>query len=264
MSEVVGFILGIVAGVALGVMGGGGSILTVPILVYFLSVQPVLATSYSLFIVGTSAMIGAISYARYKLVNYELIMKLGVPSMIAVYVTQRYILPAIPQTMDFNFFVLDKDVWVMILFALTMIAASRSMIKGRKEKHVDLGFWKHPLTILQGLGIGVLAGMVGAGGGFLLVPALILIGKLPMKQAVGTSLSIICIQSLLGFIGKHNESHSLIDWNFLLLFTSMVVLGIFAGLYLSKYISGKRLKPAFGWFVLVMGAFILSKEILNF
>lgn len=262
--ETIGLILGVVAGLALGVMGGGGSILTVPILVYFIGINPVLATSYSLFIVGTSSLIGALSYMKNKLVALPMVVLFGLPSMHSVYTTQKYILPSIPEQLDILGWSISKDLAIMLLFSITMIAASISMIKGRKERHRELGFIKYPLMAIYGTIVGVVAGMVGAGGGFLIVPSLVVFGRLPMKMAVGTSLSIICIQSISGFIGKYEISQGQIEWNFLLLFTAMVVLGIFIGLYCSRYISGSKLKPAFGWFVLTMGLFILSKEILKY
>ena len=261
--EILGYISASLIGISLGLIGGGGSILTVPVLVYLVGIAPVPATAYSLFIVGFSSLIGAGKYSKKKLVSYKTAIVFGIPSLIAVFLTRKYLVPAVPHDLfTIGSFVLTKDIALMVLFALLMIMASISMIKGRKElDEVDTEqVFKYHLIILEGLLVGTLTGLVGAGGGFLIIPALVVLSKLPMKMAIGTSLLIIAIKSMIGFLG--DISNMEIDWMFLGTFTLISTVGIFIGSYLSNYISGAKLKPAFGWFVLVMGVYILTKEIL--
>lgn len=258
-----GYFSAVIIGLSLGLIGGGGSILTVPVLVYLMGIDPVLATAYSLFIVGLSSFFGAFNNYKKGLVSLKTALIFGIPSIIAVYSTRKFIVPAIPEELfavgDFLF---TKNIAIMVLFALLMIAASYSMIKGRKseeeEPETEQKF-NYPLILVEGAVVGVLTGLVGAGGGFLIIPALVVLSKLPMKMAVGTSLLIIAVKSLIGFTG--DLGNLAISWNFLITFSALAVGGIFVGGYLANFISGKKLKPAFGYFVLFMGIYILGKEI---
>ncbi len=261
--EIFGWIMAIVIGLTLGLMGGGGSILTVPVLVYLLGIDPVSSTGYSLFIVGLSALFGALSYFRKDQIDSKTAIVFGVPSIIGVYLSRRVFIPAIPEEIiSFGDFLLTKDIGIMVLFALLMIAASYSMIKGRKDPEMDSRprKYNYPLITIEGLVVGMLTGLVGAGGGFLIIPALVVLSKLPMKMAVGTSLMIIAAKSLIGFIG--DIQNYVIDWSFLLSFSALAVVGIFVGTKLSNFIPGHKLKPGFGWFVLIMGVYILGREIM--
>lgn len=263
LMEILGYLAAILIGLSLGMIGGGGSILTVPALVYLMKTPPVDATAYSLFIVGATALAGAFQKYRSGLVNLKAAMIFGVPSIIAVFLTRMFIMPAIPQQLGTLFGMnLTKDLFVMLLFAILMVAASVSMIRGssngtNNDETVPLHF-NYPLIIAEGALVGVLTGLVGAGGGFLIIPALVLLTKLPMKMAVGTSLLIIAAKSLIGFTG--DLVHMQIDWSLLMIFTALAVGGVFAGNYLSHGIESKHLKKAFGWFVLIMGIYIIWKE----
>jgi len=260
--EILGYISASIIGISLGLIGGGGSILTVPVLVYLIGMNPVVATAYSLFIVGFSSLIGAGKYTAKKLVSYKTAIVFGLPSLIAVFLTRKYVVPAIPEELfQLGAFVFTKDIGLMVLFAILMIAASISMIRGRKEVEEVSAAQKfnYPLIVLEGAVVGGLTGLVGAGGGFLIIPALVVLSKLPMKMAIGTSLLIIAIKSLIGFLG--DVSNMEIDWVFLSIFSSISVVGIFIGSYLSNFISGSKLKPVFGWFVLIMGLYIITKEL---
>jgi uncharacterized membrane protein YfcA len=262
LLEILGYISASIIGISLGLIGGGGSILTVPVLVYLIGMNPVVATAYSLFIVGFSSLIGAGKYTTKKLVSYKTAIVFGLPSLIAVFVTRKYVVPAIPETLfQIGNFVFTKDIGLMVLFAILMIAASISMIRGRKEVEEVSATQKfnYPLIVLEGAVVGGLTGLVGAGGGFLIIPALVVLSKLPMKMAIGTSLLIIAIKSLIGFLG--DVSNMEIDWVFLGIFSTISVIGIFIGSYLSNFISGSKLKPVFGWFVLIMGIYIITKEL---
>lgn len=262
-SEIMGFGASILIGVSLGLIGGGGSILTLPVLVYLLHINPVISTAYSLFIVGTTSLVGSASYMKKKLVNYRAALVFAIPSFTTVFLTRKYLVPAIPDPIfTISDFEISKNVGIMLFFALIMLAASYSMIKTKKdEKEEAAGELKfnYPMIALEGGLVGILTGIVGAGGGFLIIPALVLFARLPMKMAVGTSLLIIAAKSLIGFLG--DLSNIQVDWVFLLPFTALSIVGIFLGTYISKFISGEKLKKSFGWFVLVMGIYIIVKEV---
>ena len=264
-AQLIGFAASLLIGLSLGLIGGGGSILTVPVLVYLLGVEPVLATAYSLFIVGFTSAVGV--YPKYKegLVDVRTALIFGAPSIAAVFLTRKMIVPNIPTNiLQFGDWVLTKSVLLMILFAVLMVAASVSMIRDKKNNtEISEGAlsYNYPLILLEGAVVGLLTGLGGAGGGFLIIPALVMLTKLPMKKAVGTSLLIIAAKSLIGFTGDLSQQS--MDWSLLLAVTLMAVLGIFAGNALSKKIEGAQLKKGFGWFVLVMGVYVLVKEALG-
>lgn len=262
MTEFFGFLAAVVIGVTLGLIGGGGSILTVPALVYLVGVAPVPATAYSLFIVGLTSLVGAIAYMRKGLVSYRTAAVFGVPAFLAVFATRSFLVPALPeQLFSLGGFTLSRDHGIMLLFALLMLAASLTMIrKTAREGDSKEITYNYPMIFLEGAVVGVLTGLVGAGGGFLIIPALVILARLPMKLAVGTSLLIIAAKSLLGFTGDMMTMS--IDWSFLGLFSVFAVGGILAGSWLTRYVSGAKLKPAFGWFTLAMGVYIMGRELL--
>ncbi|WP_172914672.1 sulfite exporter TauE/SafE family protein [Capnocytophaga canis] len=260
--EIAGYVASIFIGIALGLIGGGGSILTVPMLVYLFRIDAVLATAYSLFIVGATSVVGSFSYFIKDLVNVKTAVIFGIPSIVAVYFTRAYIVPAIPhEILAVGEFVITKNILLMLLFAVLMIVASYSMIKKTKhhqEKVAKKQQFNYPLILIEGIVVGILTGLVGAGGGFLIIPALVILSKLPMKEAVGTSLVIIAAKSLIGFLGENSEIP--MDYLFLAKVTAFAIFGIFIGMALSKKIDGAKLKPIFGWFVLIMGIYIIIKE----
>ena len=262
--EIIGFAASVVMGLSLGLIGGGGSILTVPILVYLFHVDPVVSTAYSLFVVGLTSLAGSFSHFKKGNVHLKTAVIFGVPSIISVYAVRKFVVPIIPDTIfTFNSFVLTKPLAVMVLFALLMVVASVSMIKKSKKAGPTNGTvqYNYPLIFGEGLVVGGITGLVGAGGGFLIIPALVLFAKLPMKQAVGTSLLIIALKSLIGFTGDLGGD-LIIDFKFMLIFSAFAMVGIFAGSYLTRFIPNEKLKPAFGYFVLIMGIYILGKELL--
>lgn len=259
--EILGFAGALVIGVVLGLIGGGGSILTVPILVYVLAIDPVKATAYSLFVVGTASLVGAIRNAQKGMVDFRTGIVFAIPALTVVYLTRKFVVPAIPEKLfSIGDFLVTRDIAIMIFFAIIMLLASYSMIKGRKDakEEVQEVRYNYPMILLEGIVVGFLTGIVGAGGGFLIIPALVLLAKLSMKKAVATSLMIIAIKSLIGFLG--DVQNVAIDWTFLSIFTGISVIGIFLGIYLNKFIDGKKLKKGFGWFVLFMGVYIVLKE----
>jgi uncharacterized membrane protein YfcA len=229
-----------------------------------MGVDPISATAYSLFIVGLTSLVGAWPKYKQGQVNIKTAIIFGAPSIIAVYATRKFIIPAIPQELfSIGGFTMTKPLMMMLLFAVLMVAASISMIRGGKSgiQAEDSGPQKfnYPLIMLEGIVVGMLTGLVGAGGGFLIIPALVVLSKLPMKQAVGTSLLIIAAKSLIGFTG--DLSHMQMDWKLLLTVSALAIAGIFAGDALSKKVDGDKLKKGFGWFVLIMGIYIIFQQL---
>lgn len=262
INQIIGYVLAVFIGITLGLVGSGGSILSVPILVYVIGIDPILATAYSLFTVGTTALVGGIQKALQKLVDFKKVILFGIPTLIAVFTTRKLVVPAIPDVIfTATYFTLYKSVLIMVIFAIVMIIASERMIKPIIVEVINddapLNYFK---IILSGLFIGLVAGFVGAGGGFLIIPALLFLTRTPMKIAVGTSLFIIAVQSLIGFMGDLRPNQ-IIDWQVLLLFSFCSVVGIFIGNSFSKKIAGDKLKTTFGWMVLLMGIYILIKEL---
>lgn len=259
-----GYVAAIFIGMSLGMMGGGGSILTVPVLVYLFGLDAVLATTYSLFIVGTTSFAGSLSFLRKGLVNIKTAIVFGVPSILSVFLVREFVVPFIPPEIGtIGDFVITRHILLMVIFAILMIFASYSMIKkgnSLSETETKSVANNYPLVLLQGLFVGAITGLVGAGGGFLIIPALIHFLKLPMKRAVGTSLFIIAINSLAGFL--FSLSHTDIQWVFLMVITLIAIVGILIGSYFSTKIRGNKLKTAFGWFILLMGFYIIFKEVI--
>lgn len=259
--EILGYAVSILIGVVLGLLGGGGSILSIPVLVYLFGVEPVMATAYSLFVVGTTSLVAAIPKYKEHLVNLQTGFLFGIPSIFSMFITRKWIVPALPDPLFTTpYFSLSKGDFVLGLFAVLMVLASFSMIRGKQQKsHPRLvAVVKWHWVVLQGILIGFLTGLVGAGGGFLIIPALVLLTGLNIKVAVGTSLFVIAINSLMGFAGDL-LTHPM-DWPLLLSVTAFATAGTFVGNRFSKKISQEKLKSGFGWFTLVIGAWILVKE----
>ena len=279
--EIFGYLGALAIGIVLGLIGGGGSILTVPIFVYALGIDPVIATAYSLFVVGFTSLVGTFTNAFNKLIDYKVGITFAIPTLIAVYLTRKWLVPAIPDPIvDLDIITVTKSAGIMLFFSIVMILASYSMIKKRKQSNVNqkkkLNLF---LIVIEGGIVVVITGIIGAGGGFLIIPALVILTGLPMKRAVATSLMIISVKSLIGFLGEIDlntfirkllfegdivirSNHFNIDWIFLCSFTLISILGIFIGIFLNKFIEGPKLKRAFGWFILIMGVYIICKELI--
>ena len=263
--ELLGYIGALLVGIVLGLIGGGGSILTVPIIVYLFGLNPLIATAYSLIVVGITSVIGAIQNLKKGMVDVRTATVFAIPSFIAVYITRSYIVPRLPEVLySIGKFEVTNTVFIMILFAVVMFFAGFAMIKNttkQKEKFnpkEDITY-NYPLIAIEGILVGILTGIVGAGGGFLIIPALVLLVKIPMKKAIGTSLLIIAVKSLIGFLG--DVSNPELDWLFLIIFTGLSIIGIVIGVYLSKFISGEKLKKSFGYFTINMALYIIYKEL---
>ncbi|RZA01055.1 MAG: sulfite exporter TauE/SafE family protein [Sphingobacteriaceae bacterium] len=262
--EILAYIASAVIGISLGLIGGGGSILTMPVLVYLFGLNPVLATSYSLFIVGSTSLIGTVDNFIKGLVSVKTALLFGLTSITTVFVTRKFIIPVIPDNLfTIGGFTVTHNILTMVLFALLMIVAATAMIRNGKNAEPVALNKKNPHLIkllLLGVGIGLATGVLGAGGGFLLIPTLVLLVGMPMKEAVGTSLLIIALNSLIGFAG--DLGHFKINWLFLLTITAIATAGIFIGTAINKKINGAKLKKGFGWFLLLMGTYIIIKELL--
>jgi uncharacterized membrane protein YfcA len=262
--EILGYFAAILMGLALGLVGGGGSILTVPILVYLFEVDPVLSTAYSLFVVGLTSAIGSVSHFKNGNVDIKTALIFGAPSIAAVYSVRKFVIPAISDPLFIvNRFVVTKPLGILLLFGLLMLIAAVSMIRkpvqtAAKGAVVEKKFL---LIFFEGIIVGGITGLVGAGGGFLIIPALVLLAGLPMKKAIGTSLLIIALKSLIGFTGDISTGYTM-DYSFLFSFSFFAITGIIIGSYLTRFLSEDKLKPAFGWFVLAMGFYILGKELV--
>ncbi len=263
--EVIGYIASVLIGVSLGMVGSGGSILTVPVLVYLMGINPLLATTSSLFIVGFTSLIGGLRAYSKKLVDFRAVTEFGLPSIFSIFIARHYILPSLPDT----FFTIgtkpiSKEIFLMVVFAILMLAASLTMIRNR-TKEVTASPAHEPANkiaqvVLLGLLIGTVTGLLGAGGGFLIIPSLVLFLHLPMKTAVGTSLLIVAINSLFGFLFSLKQFEY--NWTILISFTLLATAGIFIGSRLADKIPGQSLKKGFGWFILVMGLYIIVRELV--
>lgn len=267
MTLITAYILFLLIGVTLGLIGGGGSILGVPVLVYLLHYPADIATGYSLFIVGATSLIGAISYLRRGDISVEALLQFATPSLITVFCVRKFLIPTLPEVFfSIGSLHFSKQFVIMLVFSLLILASSWSMIrKGKDAVRRDL-MWDEfsrsplrlPFVILLGIFVGFLSGFVGAGGGFIIIPVLVFFVRVPMKKAIGTSLSIIAVNSLIGFTG--NIGHMPIDWKFLALVTVLCIAGIVLGTQFSHKIQVNKLKKGFGFFTLIVGIFVVIKE----
>lgn len=264
--EILGYIAAVFMGMSLGMIGGGGSILTVPILVYLFKVDPVQATAYSLFIVGMTALVGGFSYFKKNEVDLKTGFIFAIPSFIGVYLVRAFLVPNLPyEIYKWGSVNITKPILIMVVFSILMLVASISMIKKKeaKNKTKEFSIWsKIFLVSAEGLLVGAITGFVGAGGGFLIIPALVILVGMPMKIAVGTSLFIIAAKSLIGFLGDLQHQAN-INWSLIIILTLISLFGLFLGIRLSKNISEKTLKKGFGYFVLIMGSFIFIDQIFR-
>ncbi|MBS1968723.1 MAG: sulfite exporter TauE/SafE family protein [Bdellovibrionales bacterium] len=261
--EFLGYVSSVLMGMVLGLIGGGGSILTVPILVYLFAQTPTLATGSSLFVVGSTAFAGAMSFIKAGTVRVKESLLFAVPSIVGVLGARKIIFPLIPQRIFlFDDVVLSKDILLMILFAALMLIASLKMLRApgaTQERGQDLNVFQ---LVSQGLFVGLVTGFIGAGGGFLIVPALVFVLGFRMQEAIGTSLLIIAGNSLIGFLVTMEEIEGL-RWSILLPVTLLAIAGMFLGKRFQGSFSEAQLKKSFGIFVLLIGSFILADQVVR-
>jgi uncharacterized membrane protein YfcA len=254
-QELFGYASALLVGLVIGLAGGGGSILTVPIFVYVFHIPTVLATTYSLFVVGSTSLIGSVHHVWNKRVDLPVTLAFALPSFVSVYLSRRYLVPALPDPLfQFERFVLPKSDAILYFFAIAMIRNDRP-----EQGEAADGRPRYGSLSLDGLAVGLLTGTIGAGGGFLIVPMLVLMAGLPIHRAVATSVLIIAVNSFVGFLGDIH--HTDLNWNFLLPFTGLSIVGIFLGMYLARFVAPDKLKKGFGWFVLAIALYMISREI---
>ena len=261
-NEIIAYLGAFFIGITLALVGGGGSVLTVPIMVYLMHINPITSTAYSLFVVGTTAALGTGLNLKKGLIEYKMALFFALPAFVSIYLSRTIVIPALP---DYFFaigdFIFTKEIAIMILFSLVMFLAGYSMVF--KPTSLQPNLVKHnynyPLILISGFFIGLFTGLVGAGGGFIIIPALVLLVKLPMKRAVATSLFIVTFKSLIGFSG--DIGITVINWYFLICFSAVSCLGMLVGNYLSNFIAAEVLKKIFGTLMLVMSIAIVLKEI---
>ncbi len=261
-EELIGYGAAIMAGLVIGLAGGGGSILTVPIFIYLFHIPTVLATTYSLFVVGSTSLVGSVNHIWKKRVSLRITVAFALPSFISVYLSRRFLVPALPDPFfQFDRFTVSKSDAILYFFAIVMIIAARAMIRSDRPEQGQAadGRPRYGSLALDGLAVGLLTGTIGAGGGFLIVPMLVLLAGLPIQRAVATSVLIIAVNSFVGFLG--DVHHTDLNWNFLLPFTGLSIIGIFVGMYLARFVAPDKLKKGFGWFVLAIALYMISREL---
>jgi uncharacterized membrane protein YfcA len=257
-----GYTGALVIGLFLGLIGGGGSILSVPILAYLFSYDEKVATAYSLFIVGVSALAGGLKQNKKNLVDWRIAFIFGLPALLGVSLVRHFLIPIIPEDIfTVSNFTLSRRMLLFGLFSALMIPAAISMLRDSKVKNNEGNktSFNYTLIIIEGVIVGSITGLVGAGGGFLIIPALVLLAKMEIKLAIGTSLIIIAFKSLLGFFLGDAMIMS-IDWMFLFRFTLLSLVGIFIGTYLCQFIDARKLKKGFAFFIFIMSGFIFYME----
>lgn len=267
LIDIFGYFCALLIGLILGLIGGGGSILAVPVLVYLFALDETLATAYSLFIVGSSALFGGYQQFVKGNVDFKTAIVFGIPAIVSVTLVRSLLIPALPDTLfSLGEVSVTRRMGILGLFALVMIPAAMSMLKSTQEKQISNDAkqktYNYPIVLAEGVVIGVITGLVGAGGGFLIIPALVILTKLDIKKAIGTSLVIVTLKSLSGFFLGDAMTLN-IDWNFLIIFTGIAITGIFVGTRINTMVDSHKLRKGFGYFILIMAAFIYYMEFIN-
>jgi uncharacterized protein len=259
--ELVGYLALIGIGVVLSLMGGGGSLLSVPILVYLFSLDIVTASSYSLFIVGTTSLLGAWLKQKEQRVDLRSGMMFSASSVVAIFLARKWILPWIPEELlSLNSILITKRALILTIFALLAITSSLIILLRPTWHSVDQGKQRLKFLLPVGFTTGMLVGLVGVGGGFLILPSLIIFARLPFKIAVGTTLLVIGFNSLLGFLG--DVMNYPIHWLFLLIITGLATLGMWLGNVCGEKIPVNYLRVTFGWIMLIVAIGIIVKEVI--
>lgn len=251
LLEVLGYVAAIFTGFVLGSLGSGGSILAMPVLMYLFGIDPIEATSYSLFIVGTTAVYGTVKNQAKGMVQWKVVVSFGAPMLLAVAIARALIIPQLPETI----LGVSAGRFITILFAVLMLFAAFAMWRGRKEKGGHRSIW---ILVVQGVFTGLLTGTVGAGGGFIIVPVLILGLGLDVREAVGTSLAVIAVNSAVGFVSDMLVGQMNIDWTIILSFTALSALGLYIGTKVAGKLPQAILKKAFAVMVSIIAVIMLT------
>ncbi len=265
--EILGYGLAVVIGLVMGLMGGGGAILAVMVFLYIFQIPDIdLVTAYSIMMIGLGATVATIRHAQKGNIAFKMGLIFAIPVILGTYFARIYLINLIPDPI-FSIGTLDisKRLFILSILCILLLYASVRMIRSANQKQdsveskvADTPYVK---VILLGLAIGLLSGLVGAGGGFLIIPVLVMFLHFPIKKAIGTTLLILAMKSFIGFIGDMQAGRD-IDWAFLGIFGTLVVIGVLIGVVLSSRVPSQKLRPAFGWFILSMASLILVKEFL--
>ena len=258
MQEIIGYFLSVLIGFSLGLIGGGGSILTVPVLVFFFDIEPSLATTYSLFIVGLAALSGSINHYRMHNISYKTVVLFGIPSVIVLFIMRRWLVQMIPPVIfHTDKITITKSFFILSIFSVLMLVAGWSMIRQKKyapsKDRESVG-----RLIIQGALTGAVTGFIGIGGGFIIVPSLVLFAGLPMKKAIGTSLTIIIVNCIIGIASTIDAVQS-INLYILTVFSICAIVGILLGTQATRVISDRKLKPIFGWVIILMSLVVFAE-----
>lgn len=265
LLETIGYIGALIIGLIMGLTGSGGSILSIPILAYLFHFDEKTATAYSLFIVGITALGGGMRNLFSKQVSLKSILYFGVPAIVGVLLMRRIVMPILPEVLfHILSFEITRRMFVFGIFGLLMLVAAYTMLNKPKIQLAEIESQKfefHPLMVTEGFFLGIFMGLIGAGGGFLIVPALMLIAKLPIKRAISTSLVIVCMNSLAGFF-LGDFTYMEVEWSFLFTFVLISLIGILIGGTLAKRINGEKLKKYFAYFIILMSIFVFVMEFI--
>ena len=260
--HIIGLLLAFIIGLSLGLLGSGGSAITVPVLVYFMGIAPSQAIPDSVFVVGVTSLAGALYNLLKKQVAWKPVLYLGIPSVVAAFLTRRFFVPLLPEGIKLSSsIIISKDSYLMLLFAILLIVIARNMILKKKIDTTVIHSKNILPAIVSGIIVGILIGLLGIGGGFLIVPVLVIYFGLDMKFAVGTSLWLITFNSLISFAG--DTSHKVFSWNFLLIYTSLTVIGMIISWSLSRKIQSENLKVIAGYVILVTGILVIAERLFN-
>jgi len=264
--ELTGYILAVIVGLTLGLIGGGGSMLALPILVYVFGIDTITATAYSLFIVGITSLVGSSKSILNKNIDLKAAALFAAPSLVSVFLVRKFVIPIIPsEIFTIGSYTLTDDKFLFLLFGVLLVVAGWLMLTGKclycDEEVKDKIVINYPFIVAEGVVIGAITGIVGAGGGFLVIPALVMYAGVSMKKAVGTSLLIIAVKSLVGFVGDWMNFQE-IDWKLLITFSGLSIIGMFVGSRFSEKVSEKNLRQIFGIVVVFLAVVILIKEII--
>ena len=262
ITSILGYIGAVLTGLVLGLLGGGGAAVSIPILKYAFHVPASIATGYSLIIVCITALIGTVPNLKMNLIRYRALLRCGLPALTATYIMRRYFIHSIPDVFfKMHGFVLTKDTFILLLLAFFMGMVARNMIYGPKPNAQEIKSTPYISILIQSIFIGLFTGMVGAGGGFLLIPLLFSSEPMEFRNATATSLALVMLNSFIGFIGDL-QSSVVIDWPFLLSFIGCSVVGILIGIRTANMIDNKKLRLIFGYAMMGIAIFILVNEVL--
>ncbi|MDF2478610.1 MAG: hypothetical protein K0S24_4093 [Sphingobacterium sp.] len=263
---IIGFLLAILVGLSMGLMGSGGSILTLPIFVYLFHIEPQYALDYSLFSIGVLALIGSVEPVTKGKVDLKTTAIFLIPSLVSVYLTKRHLLTAIPAQFHIAELSISRNHVIMLLFSFVILVSALAMIRRRKQLEVS-AVMLHISQVLKiitaGLLVGIMTGLVGAGGGFIIVPSLVLLLGIPLKQAIATSLFIIGLNASFG-LGANYQLLNHMNWPILLIFTLITLIGLQIGSKWKDRLEVVRLQGLFGYFLMSIGILILTFEVIQF